>query len=69
MEGFGEGLTKLLQEILPHGKKVLVETNVENKKIMKYDFIDSNIRFKKNHIPKIDMRKFYGKDLVTCILL
>ena len=33
---------------------------------MKYDFRDSNIGFKTQHIPNIDMRKFDGKDLVTC---
>ena len=35
---------------------------------MSHDIIDSNIELKVNHITKIDMRKFDGKDLVTWIL-
>ena len=34
---------------------------------MNYDFKDSNVGFKDHHIPKIDMRKFDGKDMITCI--
>ena len=32
------------------------------------DFINSNVGLKTHHIPKIDMRKFDGKDSVTWIL-
>ena len=67
MEGLKEGLTKLLQEILLNGKNVFHETHEENKRNMNYDFRDSNVRFKNHHIPKIDMRKFDGKDPVTWI--
>ena len=35
---------------------------------MNYDFRESNVGFKNHHIPKIDMRNFDGKDLVTWIL-
>lgn len=35
---------------------------------MSYDFRDSNVEFKTHHIPKINIRKFDGKDLVTWIL-
>ena len=63
-----EGLTKLLQKNLLVGDKVIHENHDEDKRNMNYDFRDSNVGFKKNHIPKIDMRKFYRKDLVTWIL-
>jgi len=69
MEGFQKGLRRLLQEMLPNGKMVLDESHNENKRNVNHDFIDSNIRSKTQPIPKFDMRKFDGKDLVTWILL
>lgn len=63
-----EGLTKLLQEMLPSGDKVIHENYDEEKRNMNYDFRDSNVGAKNHHIPKIDMRKFDGKDPVTWIL-
>ena len=68
MEGLKEGLTKLIQEMIPNGEKVVQETHVENKINVNHDFINSNIGLKTHHIPKIDMRKFDGKDPVTWIL-
>ena len=68
MEGLKEGLTKLLQEKLPNVEKVVEENHDENKINVNHDFIDSNVRFKSHHIPKIDMRNFDGKDLLTWIL-
>ena len=68
MEGLKEVLTKLLQEMLPNGEKVFHETHDENKRNVNHDFRDSNFGLKTNHIPKIDMRNFDGKDLVTWIL-
>jgi len=68
MEGLKEGLTKLLQEMLPNGEMVFHEIHEENKRNMNYDFRDSNVWFKTHHIPNINMRKFDGKDLVTWIL-
>ena len=68
IESLKEGLTKLLQEIIPNGKKVLDETHDESKRNFNRDFIDSNIWLKTHHIPKIDMRKFDGNDQVTWIL-
>ena len=35
---------------------------------MNYDFRDSNIGFKAHQIPKINMKNFYGNDLVAWIL-
>ena len=68
MESLDEGFTKLLQEMLPNGEKVLDETHDENKRNVNHDSIDSKFGLKTHHIPKIDMRNFDGKDLVTWIL-
>ena len=68
MEILKEGLKKLLQEMIPNGETVVVETHYEKKINVNHDFIDSNVVFKTHHIPKVDMRKFYGKDLVTWLL-
>jgi len=54
--------------MLNNGERVVKETHYENKTIFNHDFIDSNIGLKTHHVPKINMRKFYGKDLVTWIL-
>ena len=63
-----EGLKKLIQEIFPNGENIVEETHDENKINVIRDFINSNVGLKTHHIPKIDMRKFYGKDPVTWIL-
>ena len=68
IEGLKEGLTKLIHERLHNGENVLDETHDENKRNFNHDFIESNVGLKTHHIPKIDMRKFYGKDSVTWIL-
>ena len=63
-----EGLTKLIQEMFPNGEKIVEETHDENKINVNLDFINSNVGGKNHHIPKMDMRKFDGKDPVTWIL-
>jgi len=68
LEGLKEGLTKFLQEILPSGDKVLHENHDEDKRNTNYDFRYSHSGLKTNHIPKINMRNFGGKDSVTWIL-
>ena len=68
MKDLKEDGTKLLQEKPPNGEKVVEETHDENKRNVKHDFIESNVGLKTHHIPKINMRKFDGKDLVTWIL-
>ena len=68
MEGLKEVLWKLIQEIIPNGKKIVEETHDEKKINFNRDFINSNVGWKNHHIPKMDMRKFDGKDLVTWIL-
>ena len=68
MEGLKECLTKLIQEIIPNGEKIIEETHGENKINVNRDFINYNVGWKNHHIPKMDMRKFDGKDPVTWIL-
>ena len=68
MEGLKEFLTNLIQEMIPNGEKVLEETHDENKINVNHDSINSKVGRKNRHIPKMDMRKFDGKDLVTWIL-
>ena len=63
-----EGLTKLIQEMFPNGEKIVEETHDENKINVNHDFINSNVGLKNHHIPKMDMRKFDGKDPITWIL-
>ena len=63
-----EGLKKLIQEMIPNGEKIVEETHDENKIDFNRDFIKSNVGWKNHHIPKMDMRKFYGKDPVKWIL-
>jgi len=68
MEGLKEGGTKLLQERPPNGKNVVEETHDENKSNVNHDFIEYNVGLKAQHILKIDMRNFDGKDPITWIL-
>ena len=58
-------LTNFLQEIHTNGEKVVKETHDVNQRNVNHDSIDSNVGSKTHHIPKIDMRKFDGKDPVT----
>ena len=60
-----EGLTKLIQEMFPNGENIVEETHDENKINVNHDFIKSNVGLRNYHIPKMDMRKFDGKDPVT----
>ena len=68
MEDLKTDLTKLLQERILNGKNVVEETHEENKRNVNHDFIDSNVGLKTHHVPKINMRKFDGKDPGTWIL-
>ena len=68
MDDLKTNLTKFLQEMLTNGERVVKETHDENKRNVNHDFIDSNVGSKTHHIPKIDMRKFDGKDPATWIL-
>lgn len=68
IKGDMEFFTKLLQERLPSGDKISQETHEQKKRNVNYDFRDSNFGLKTNHIPKIYMKKFNGKDPITWIL-
>ena len=68
MECLKEGLSNLIQEMIPNGENIVEETHVENKINVNRDFINSNVGLKNHHIPKMDMRKFDEKDLVTWII-
>ena len=63
-----EGLTKLLRERIPNGDNVFHENHDDDKQNVNYYFRHSIIGFKTNDIENINMRKFYGKDLVSWIL-
>ena len=63
-----EGLARLIQEIFPNGENIVEETHDEKKINVNHDFINSTVKWKNHHIPKMDMRKFDGKDPVTWIL-
>ena len=54
--------------MFPNGEKIVEETQDESKINVNRYFINSNIGEKNHHIPKMDMMKFDGKDLVTWIL-
>ena len=54
--------------MIPNGEKIVEETHDEKKINVNRDFINSNVGWKNHHIPKMDMRKFDGKDPVTWIL-
>ena len=68
MEELKINLNKLLQEMVTNSERVVKETHDENKRNVNHDFIDSNVGLKTHHVPKIDMRKFDGKDPRTWIL-
>ena len=61
-------LTNFLQEILTNGERVVKEAHDEKKINVNHDFINSNVRSKNHNIPKINIRKFDGKDPTTWIL-
>ena len=54
--------------MIPNGENIVEETHDENKINFNHDFKNSNVGLKTHHIPKIDIRKFDGKDPVTWIL-
>jgi len=68
MEELKINMNNLLQEMVTNGERVVKETHDENKRNVNHDSVDSNVGSKTHHIPKIDMRKFDGKDPATWIL-
>ena len=68
IEGLKEGLTYLIQDMIPNGEKIIEEIHDDKKINVNRDFMKSNVGWTTHHIPKIDMRNFDGKDPVTWIL-
>jgi hypothetical protein len=63
-----EGLQKILIERKPESENVSHEVHDEDKRKMNQEWRNFNFGLKTNHFPKIDMRKFDGKDPITWIL-
>ena len=68
LKTYMDKLKKLLQERFTNGERVVKETHDKNKRNVNHDSTDSNVGSKTHHVPKIDMRKFDGKDPATWIL-
>jgi hypothetical protein len=63
-----EGLKKFLIERKPRSENVSHEIHDEDTRKVNQEWRNSNFGLKTNHVPKIDMRKFDGKDPITWIL-
>jgi hypothetical protein len=63
-----EGLKKLLIERPPESDNVSHEIHDKDTRKMNQDWRNSNFGLKTNHFPKINMRKFDGKDPIKWIL-
>jgi gas vesicle protein len=63
-----EGLKNFLIERTPKSENVSHEIHDEATRKVNQECRNSNFRWKINHVPKIDMRNFDGKDRITWIL-
>jgi uncharacterized protein YlaN (UPF0358 family) len=63
-----EVMKKFLIERTPETENVSHEIHDEDTRKMIQEWRNSNFGLKTNHVPKIDMRKFDGKDPITWIL-
>jgi hypothetical protein len=63
-----EGLKNFLIERTHEIENVSHEIHDEDTSKMNQEWRNSNFGLKTNHVPKIDMRKFDGKDPITWIL-
>jgi hypothetical protein len=63
-----EGLKNFLIERPTESENVSLEMHVEDTRKMNKEWRNSNVELKTNHFPKINMRKFDGKDTITWIL-
>ena len=63
-----EGLKNFLIERIPESENVSHEIYDEDTRKINQEWRKSNFWLKTNHVPKIDMRKFDGKDPITWIL-
>jgi hypothetical protein len=63
-----EVLKKIVTEKTPESENASHEIYDEDTRKVNEEWRNSNFSLKTNHIPKIDMRKFYGKYPITWIL-
>jgi hypothetical protein len=63
-----EGLKNFLIERTPESENVSHEIHDEDTRKVNQEWRNSNFGLKTNHVPKIDMRNFDGKDPITWIL-
>jgi hypothetical protein len=63
-----EGLKIFLIERTPKSENVSHEIHDEGTRKMNQEWRNFNFGLKTNHLPKIDMRNFDGKDPITWIL-
>jgi hypothetical protein len=68
MDGFMEGLKIFIIERTPESENVSHEIHDGDTRKVNQEWRNSNFGLKTNHVPKIDMRKFDGKDPITWIL-
>jgi gas vesicle protein len=63
-----EGLKNFILERTPESENVSHEIHDEDTRKVNQEWRNSNFGLKTNHIPKVDMRNFDGKDPITWIL-
>jgi hypothetical protein len=63
-----EVLKNFVTEKTPESENASHEIHDENTRKVNQEWRNSNFGLKTNHVPKIDMRKFDGKDPITWIL-
>jgi gas vesicle protein len=63
-----EVLKNFVIEKTPESENASHEIHDEDTRKVNQEWRNSNFGLKTNHVPKIDMRKFYGKDPITWIL-
>jgi hypothetical protein len=63
-----ERMKNFLIERTPKSENVSHEIHDEDTRKMNQEWRNSNFGLRTNHVPKIDMRKFDGKDPITWIL-
>jgi hypothetical protein len=63
-----EVLKNFVTEKTPESENASHEIRDEDTRKVNQEWRNSNFGLKTNHIPKIDMRKFDGKDPITWIL-
>jgi hypothetical protein len=72
MDGLKEEILEVLKNLViertPESENVSHEIHDEDTRKVNQEWRNSNFGLKTNHVPKIDMRKFDGKDPITWIL-